>query len=133
MSTLSRILDRVSKLSSSQRDWLHQLTGDWQIIADVAFSDLVLYIVDGEQMIVAAQARPSTATTVHESDFVGGRPQEWFERKLFDVYDAGEQISFSDDDEPVDLRLVPVRHDEEVIGVMAMVTSQRGDKIGRAS
>ena len=129
MSTLSRILDRVSKLSSSQRDWLHRLTGDWQIIADVAFSDLVLYIVDGEQMIVAAQARPSTATTVHESDFVGGRPQEWFERKLFDVYDAGEQISFSDDDEPVDLRLVPVRHDEEVIGVMAMVTSQRGDRV----
>lgn len=129
MPTLSRILDRASNLSSSQRDWLHQLTGDWQIIADIAFSDLVLYVVDGHQMTVAAQARPSTATTVHQSDFVGGHPQEWFEERLFHAYTTGEQVFFTDDAEALDLRLVPVRHEDGVVGVMAMVASQRGDRV----
>lgn len=129
MSTLSRILDRASNLSTAQRDWLHKLTGDWQIIADISFSDLVLYVEYGDGVIVAAQARPSTAATVHQSDFVGEQPQPWLEFELRRVVASGEQVFFHDDEHAVDVRLVPVNHDGQFIAVMAMVTAQRGDRV----
>lgn len=105
------------------------MTGDWQIIADISFSDLVLYVWSGEEMVVAAQARPSTAATVHETDFVGAHPQPWFRDKLFESVHGGEQIYLSDDDGPVDLRLVPVRHSGDVIAVLALVAARRGDRV----
>ncbi|VEI13820.1 Probable sensor histidine kinase pdtaS [Trueperella bialowiezensis] len=119
----------MANLSTAQRDWLHQLTGDWQIIADISFSDLVLYVRSGTEMVSAAQARPSTAATVHETDFVGARPQEWFEAKLVQTLDTGEQMYVDDPAGEVDVRLVPVRHDGQVIAVMALVTAKRGDRV----
>ena len=54
-------------------DWIHLLVGDWQLIADLAFADLVLWFpVEGTYKALA-HVRPSTSHTVFHTDFVGER------------------------------------------------------------
>lgn len=59
-------------LNRVQVDWLHLLVGDWQVIADLAGSDLALWLptTDG-RFVAAALCRPATAVTVHMDDIVG--------------------------------------------------------------
>ena len=48
-------------LSATDRDWLHQLIADWQVIADLSVSDLVLWARNASGRFVAiAHSRPST-------------------------------------------------------------------------
>lgn len=43
MPTLSDVLSRAS-LSRADGDWLRRLVGDWQMVADLSFSDLTLWV-----------------------------------------------------------------------------------------
>lgn len=53
-------------------EWLHLLVGDWQLVADLAFADLALWVPDAEKGYVAiAHVRPSTSHTMFHADFVG--------------------------------------------------------------
>ena len=72
MPTLTNILSRSSMLAPSDREWLHQLVGDWQIIADVAFADLILIAQRNDGGVTkAAHCRPDTAATLFDDDVVG--------------------------------------------------------------
>ena len=74
VSTLSNLAERYGALEPADLEWLHLLVGDWQMISDLAFADLVLWLPtnDGDYVAVA-QVRPSTAATVHYDDVVGSR------------------------------------------------------------
>ncbi|MDO8119943.1 sensor histidine kinase [Isoptericola sp. b490] len=90
MSTISTLVARHSDLTPADAEWLHLLVGDWQLISDLAFADLVLWLPDLEGGFVAvAQARPSTGATVHYDDIVGTRApdgqRQQLERALHDV------------------------------------------------
>ncbi|TCD53520.1 histidine kinase, partial [Alloscardovia theropitheci] len=61
---------------------LHSLIADWQIIADLTFSDLLLVIPpsmddfdDVSRFIVATQCRPSTVISRISEDWVGKNPE----------------------------------------------------------
>ncbi|ROR72032.1 sensor histidine kinase [Bogoriella caseilytica] len=73
--TLAQMIQQSPHLDSRDAEWLHQLAGDWQMIADLAFADLVLWLEheDGG-FVAAAHCRPSTAATVHYQDIIGSRP-----------------------------------------------------------
>ena len=72
MSTLSDLVARHSQLDPADADWLHLLVGDWQLISDLAFADLVLWLpMAGEDFIAIAQCRPTTGATVNYDDIVG--------------------------------------------------------------
>ncbi len=71
MSNLNELLRRLGGLQPKEAEWLHLLVGDWQIISDLAFADLVLWVPDGEGFTAVAHCRPSTGTTVHHDDVVG--------------------------------------------------------------
>lgn len=77
MSTLSELVQRHSDLDAADLEWLHLLVGDWQVISDLAFADLVLWLPtrDGD-FVAIAQCRPSTGATVHYDDVVGSMPPE---------------------------------------------------------
>src|SRR5665647_1904288 len=65
VSTLSELVSRHAELPTHDVEWLHLLVGDWQLISDLAFADLVLWLPTADSGFVAvAQARPSTAATV---------------------------------------------------------------------
>ncbi|MCL1800136.1 MAG: PAS domain-containing sensor histidine kinase [Promicromonosporaceae bacterium] len=68
---MSELIAQYGDLTEVEVEWLHLLIGDWQVISDLAFADLVLWLRtrDGE-FVALAQARPPT-TTVHHDDVVG--------------------------------------------------------------
>lgn len=65
---------QTADFGPGDEDWLHLLVGDWQLIADLAFADLVLWfpVPDGSYKALA-HVRPSTSHTVFHTDFVGER------------------------------------------------------------
>ena len=57
------------KLSPGAHDHLHQLLADWQVLADLAAADLVLWLhTDDDRFFAAENCRPSTSITVHADD-----------------------------------------------------------------
>ncbi|MGV8967643.1 MAG: sensor histidine kinase [Cellulomonas sp.] len=72
MPTLSDLVATHADLELADVEWLHLLLGDWQVIADLAFADLVLWLPTREgDFIAIGQCRPSTGATVHYDDIVG--------------------------------------------------------------
>src|SRR5215212_5473594 len=72
MSSLSERLTRGSASSPSQVDHARRLVADWQLLADLAFADLTLWVplASGSWWCVA-QVRPLTAPTSRPEDLVG--------------------------------------------------------------
>ena len=59
-------------LSPADADWLRMLVGDWQVIADLAAADLVLWLPTEDGNFVAAEiCRSATAATMHVEDIIG--------------------------------------------------------------
>jgi two-component system, sensor histidine kinase PdtaS len=57
---------------------MHMLVGDCQLLADLAFADIVLWVPSGEDFIAVAHARPSSAATLFYRDIVGqGIKPQW--------------------------------------------------------
>jgi two-component sensor histidine kinase/PAS domain-containing protein len=77
--TLDEIAGRLSSLRTDDVEWLRGVVADWQIIADLAFSDLVLWVPDAESKghWAAAQVRPATGPTTLLEDVTGSfRPAD---------------------------------------------------------
>ena len=72
MATLSELLRARTELPDPDVEWLHLLVGDWQLIADLSFADLVLWVrsVD-DQWEAVAHVRPTTGQLVFVEDQVG--------------------------------------------------------------
>jgi len=69
---MSDLVSKHSTLDAVEAEWLHLLVGDWQLISDLAFADLVLWLPTSDGGFVAiSQCRPSTGATVHYDDIVG--------------------------------------------------------------
>lgn len=67
-----KIIADAPGLDSSDREWLHHLVTDWQVIADLGYADLLLAIpVSDGQFVYAGQCRPSTVLSVRPDDLVG--------------------------------------------------------------
>ena len=114
MPTLTAMVRRFGVSHPADEEWLHLLVGDWQMLSDLSFADLVLWVPDGEGGFVAvAQARPSTGATVHDEDVVGTRLVRGQRPQVDTAYDAGRICREADPDW---LDGVPVR--EETIPVV---------------
>ena len=65
MADFSHILATRPDFDDEDREWLHHLVADWQVIADLSFADLLLLVQDGDgKYVVAEQCRPSTVMTL---------------------------------------------------------------------
>ncbi len=87
MSTLRDLVEEHTTLGKIEVEHLHRLAGDWQLIADLSFADLLLWVaVDrarhGEtgyesdhdprpSFVCVAQVRPTTGPTAYQDDHVG--------------------------------------------------------------
>ena len=74
MSVLSALAARYTSLTPREVDHLHRLLGEWQLLADLAFSDLLLFapVRDDERYVIVGQVRPYPAQTLYPEDMVGG-------------------------------------------------------------
>ena len=72
MSSLFERLNRGSASSPSQVDHARRLVADWQLLADLAFADLTLWVpLQTGMWWCVAQVRPLTAPTRQPDDLVG--------------------------------------------------------------
>ena len=67
------LVQRHAELGQADLEWLHLLVGDWQLVSDLSFADLVLWVPDreGRSWFAVAHCRPSTGATVYYDDVVG--------------------------------------------------------------
>ena len=129
---MNEVVRHYTDLGEGDLDWLHLLVADWQIIADLSFADLVLWVPDreGHGFWAAAQMRPTTGPTAFVDDLVGAFvPRE--RRPLLDAaYDQGRIAREGDpewrDDVPVRVETIPVRRADRVLGVIARNTNLLG-------
>ena len=72
MSTLAEMLRKTTDLKPAESEWLHLLIGDWQLIADLSFADLVLWVRGGpDGWRAVGHVRPNTGPMVFYDDIVG--------------------------------------------------------------
>ncbi|OBA73926.1 ATPase [Mycobacterium sp. 1554424.7] len=72
MSTLGDLLAEHTVLPGNAVDHLHAVVGEWQLLADLSFSDYLMWVRrDDGVLVCVAQCRPNTAPTVLLTDAVG--------------------------------------------------------------
>jgi two-component system, sensor histidine kinase PdtaS len=129
MPTLGDLLREHGRLTPAEEDWLHLLVGDWQLLSDLSFADLVLWVpaAGREGYVAVAHCRPSTGATVHHEDLVG----TWLPRGHRPQLDAAldrARISRARepdwrDDVPVREESIPVVREGRVLAVLARHTN----------
>jgi len=79
VSTLSDLVLAQGRSSAEDVDWLHMLVADGQLLADLAFADIVVWVpAQAGSFVAVAHARPSSAATLFYRDFVGQQIKvEW--------------------------------------------------------
>jgi two-component system, sensor histidine kinase PdtaS len=116
-------------LDGEAEEHLHRLMAAWQLIADLSFADLLLFVPAGrESFRIVGQMRPYTARTLYPADLVGEVVEPgWHpfverawreERRLL----APQPVFI--DAEPVRVEAVPVRRRGSVIAVLSVEAAE---------
>lgn len=129
MATLEELTTK-SALESADVARLRAVISEWQLLADLSFADLLLWVPVRENVkswpeghVVVAQMRPTTAATVYPKDLIG-ETVRWGERPWVDAALSDGEIQR--DTEPEQLgeltvkeETIPILHNGKVIGVVA--------------
>jgi two-component sensor histidine kinase len=132
MPSMSEIIAEHTGLSEADHRWLRRLVSEWQLLADLSFSDLVLWVPDLDVNVLwaAAQVRPTTGPTALVDDVVGDLIAYSPEHLVSEALLSGVITSTSEAKLqagiPVDTHAIPVTVDDRVIGVIEQHTSQLG-------
>lgn len=111
---------------------MHLLVADWQIIADLSFADLVLWIPDAESkgFWSAAQIRPTTGPTSLIDDVVGTFVPAGKSDVLEHAMESGDVLEAASDawqdGVHVGTETITVRRADRTIGVIARRTNLAG-------
>ncbi|NBR94020.1 MAG: histidine kinase [Actinobacteria bacterium] len=123
-------LTAKSTLNGEEINRLRAIISEWQLLADLSFADLLLWVPLRENPkswpeghVVVGQMRPTTAATVYAKDLVGQKVR-WGERPWIDAALSDGEIQRDTEPEPVGELLVkeeciPILHQSKVIGVIA--------------
>ena len=114
MSTLSELNRKLGKANAADIEWLNLLIADWQLIADLAFADLVLWVPTPEGSFVAAgHARPSSAATIFYRDISGEKVRKEWAKPIQEAFTAAQIVHLDTPDSydglPTKLSAIPVR------------------------
>ena len=116
-------------LGDSDLEWLHLLVSEWQLLADLSFADLVLWVPtnDGDRYVSVAQMRPNTGPTSYQQDMVGHFVPHGRRPLLDSAFDEGRIAREGDpewrEEVPVRVECIPVRRAGRVIAVIARNTN----------
>jgi two-component sensor histidine kinase len=130
--SLAELVRSHTDLDAQDVAWLHLLQADWQIIADLSFADLVLWLPDSQGIgfWAGAQMRPTTGPTAYVDDIVGTFVPTGRRPMLDMAYSQGRLVREGDpewrDDVPVRVESIPVRREGRVIAVIARNTNLLG-------
>ncbi|HEY2172678.1 MAG TPA: histidine kinase N-terminal domain-containing protein, partial [Mycobacteriales bacterium] len=128
MSILSDLLAENTTLEPAGVDHLQWLVTEWQLLADLSFADLLLWVPTTRgDLLCVAQVRPTTGPTTYQEDQVGRRQPvdaafplavALRERRI-----CREADPDWDGDLPVRREGIPVRKGDQVIAVLSRDTN----------
>lgn len=139
MSTLSDLVHAEGLLNDADVEWLHRLSGDGQLLADLASADIVVWIATADGSFVAgAHARPSGAATLFYRDIVGESVRPQWRTQVQSAFESAEIVDNATPDwfeeTPTRVRAVPIVREKPVEGeaprVIGVVT--RHTNLGEA-
>jgi len=120
-------------LTPDDVEWLHALVGDWQLLSDLASSDLVLWFPHTEEgflaaeersFIALAQARPSTTQTLIHRDVVGDRIRADLKPMVERAWTSQVETNSSDQGQPSPARMrvqaIPLLRRGRTVGVITL-------------
>lgn len=111
--TLTELVRTHGRGESGVAQWLHLLGGDLQLLADLAFADIVLWVpTAGDDFVAVAHARPSSAATLFYRDFVGQAIKPQWRELVTAAFETGDiqDSSVPDwyEEMPTRMRAVPI-------------------------
>jgi two-component system, sensor histidine kinase PdtaS len=134
VASLAERIRSISDLSEAQTDHVRALVSSWQVLADLSFSDLLLYVRESDHDVfqVCAQLRPFTSQTLYPKDMVGTRVGQPEQPVVERAWREGRVWS---QDEPVLMDGIPVRMDAIPVGfegeTIAVITKEGSPAISR--
>src|SRR3712207_5369896 len=129
MNSLSERLTRGSASAPAQVDHARRLVADWQLLADLSFADLTLWVPlrTGAWWCVA-QVRPLTAPTSQPEDLVGSEVEGPAAGPFLVAHREGRPVTEGEPDwsgsTPRRRERDPVREDGGVVAVLAGDTNR---------
>jgi two-component sensor histidine kinase len=128
VSTLADLVRARTDLDEDDVDWLHRLVAEWQLVADLSFADLVLWVRTHEgSWLAVAHMRPTTGPTAYPLDVVGSLLEDrlthrvdraWRDRRI--VRDGEPEWRSR---VPVRQEAVPVRRGDRLVAVLSRDTN----------
>ena len=128
MTILTDLLERIDGLDKPGAAHLQRLLAEWQVLADLSFADLLLFVEDTDERgdegyRCVGQMRPHTAQTIYVDDLVG----DFFLRHQRPMvgrgFAEGRVIRDADPDwstgVPVREEAIPVGYGGEIIAVIS--------------
>ncbi|MFN8097396.1 MAG: histidine kinase N-terminal domain-containing protein [Dermatophilaceae bacterium] len=126
--TLGEQLRTETSLGEAGIEWLHLLMGDWQLLADLSFADLVLWVrVLDDRWRAVGHVRPTTGQMVFFEDIVGQYAVGDRAVLLRRAYNEEEVLRRGgpvlDRDQAIREEAIPVRGGAGIIGVVTRHTN----------
>ncbi len=122
MSALSDLLAARTSFDDAQVAGVQRLVSEWQLLADLSFADLLLWVPTGEGFLCAAQCRPTTGPTAYVHDQVGTSISGGRALSLRIAFDEGRIFREGepdwDGDLPIRREVIPVRIADTVVAVL---------------
>lgn len=116
---------KVAGLSDQQRAKIEAVSKNIQLIADLSYSDIIIYCkAEGNGIVAVSAAKPNTSISVRPENIVGQlfkNPPEAV-IKAFSKGNHVEEVAGKFNDAPVRICAIPIKDREKVIAVM---TSER--------
>jgi two-component sensor histidine kinase len=141
MSTLSDLLAEHTALPGSAVAHLQRLVSEWQLLADLSFSDLTIWVpAHPDEFVCVAQVRPMTWTTTHLDDLVSKTisvpeavplRRSWEEERI-----VSAPVPLADQEAASDIRsvqqhmhreVIPVRQADAVVALLVRDVAIRAD------
>ncbi|MGN6721945.1 MAG: sensor histidine kinase [Marmoricola sp.] len=125
MASLTEVVRDHAPMDAAAREWISRLLADWQILADLSFADLVLWLPDagGDGLWAAAHMRPTTGPTAIPEEIVGSHAPRGAEPLIEQAQRTGRIVT---DPEPTWRHTVPVAP----VRVEAIPVSMQGEVLG---
>jgi two-component sensor histidine kinase len=125
------VRDQVD-LADEDAQFLDLLVTEWHLLADLSFSDLILWIpgLDDNEFFAVDQIRPSTGPTALEDDVVGEIISYDPESLVTEAY-LSQAIADTSDNKlragiPVGITAIPIIRDDRTVAVVECHTNQMG-------
>jgi two-component sensor histidine kinase len=126
VSTLAERVQSRTDLTRADLEHLQRLVAEWQMVADLSFADLVLWVRSHEgHWLAVAHMRPTTGPTTYPKDVVGTELEE--SNRVERAWSQGRIVRDGEPDWhdgiPVRKETIPVRRDGQVVAVMSRDTN----------